>query len=105
MVKPVMPVLAVCSLLFLRSFSCNAEIYKWIDEQGKVHFTDNPPNNKPAEEVKLQINTYSSVEIKPLVERLARKIRWLSIVLNGVASARKPNNILEKITLLIFRTI
>jgi len=98
MVKPVLPVIALCSLLFLCSYSSNAEIYKWIDEQGKVHFTDNPPNNKPAEEIKLQINTYSSVEIKPLVERLGKKDKvviysaeWCGICTKAKQYFRKNN--------------
>ena len=55
------------------SFAVYGGIYKWVDEQGKVHFTDNPPDDKNTEEIKLKINTYSSVEIKPLGERLGRK--------------------------------
>lgn len=35
--------------LVLYSFSVSAEIYKWTDAQGRVHFTDKPPkNNQPA---------------------------------------------------------
>ncbi len=30
-----------------------AEVYKWVDEDGTVHFTDKPPPNQEAEEVKL----------------------------------------------------
>ncbi len=57
----------------LYSYAANGGIYKWVDEQGKVHFTDNPPDDIKTEEVELKINTYSSVEIKPLVERLGKK--------------------------------
>lgn len=52
-----------------------AEIYRWTDEQGKMHFTDSPPTGKQVEEVevKVKVNTYSAVEITPLIERLGRK--------------------------------
>ena len=60
-------------LLLLSAYSSHGAIYKWVDENGKVHFTDNPPDDTQTEEVELQINTYTSVEIKPLVERLGKK--------------------------------
>jgi glutaredoxin len=59
------------SLLF--SAVSNAEFYKWTDDKGNVHFTDTPPKGKKVEELELKINTYSAVEIIPLVERLGRK--------------------------------
>ncbi len=58
--------------LLLCSYSAHAEIYKWTDEHGKAHFTDKPPAGKKTEEIELKINTYSAVEIKPLLERLGR---------------------------------
>lgn len=51
----------------------SAEIYRWTDEQGKMHFTDSPPTGKQVEEVKVKVNTYTAVEITPLIERLGRK--------------------------------
>ena len=60
-------------VLLLSVCSSHGAIYKWVDEHGKVHFTDNPPDDTRTEEVELQINTYTSVEIKPLVERLGKK--------------------------------
>jgi glutaredoxin len=60
-------------VLLLSACNSHGAIYKWVDENGKVHFTDNPPDAAQAEEVELQINTYTSVEIKPLVERLGKK--------------------------------
>ncbi len=38
-----------------------AEIYKWTDESGKVHFSDKKPRNLQSKEIKLRINTYESV--------------------------------------------
>jgi glutaredoxin len=60
-------------VLLLSVCSSDGAIYKWVDENGKVHFTDKPPDDTRAEEVELRINTYTSVEIKPLVERLGKK--------------------------------
>jgi hypothetical protein len=32
------------ALIVFSSVPCEAEIFKWIDEEGKVHFTDSPKN-------------------------------------------------------------
>lgn len=82
----------------LYSYEVNSEIYKWVDERGKSHFTDTPPENKKVEEVELKINTYSSVEITPLVERLGKKGRvvmytatWCGVCKNAKAYFVKNN--------------
>ena len=51
----------------------NAEFYKWIDNKGNMHFTDTPPQGEKVEALELKINTYSSVEVTPLVDRLGKK--------------------------------
>ena len=51
------------SILYGITFPANAEIYKWVDESGNVHFTDSPPKDKSSEEITLQINSYSSAEV------------------------------------------
>ena len=40
-----------------------AEIYKWLDEQGKVQFGDRPPLEKKKDPIELRINTYSAPRI------------------------------------------
>lgn len=43
----------------LLSGSASAAVYKWVDEQGNVHYGDLPPGQVPAETVKLPgITTY-----------------------------------------------
>lgn len=42
-----------------------AEIYKWTDAQGNVHFGDQPPKSAASETVTLNINSYQSVTIEP----------------------------------------
>lgn len=96
--RPTLPVIFISCTLLLCSHSLNAEIYKWVDKQGKVHFTDKPPKNRPVEEVTLKINTYTSVQIKPLVERLGRTNRvvmysaeWCGICTRAKKYFRKNN--------------
>lgn len=43
------------------SNSAQAEIYRWVDESGNIHFSDRPSRAHSSEEVKLQINTYEGV--------------------------------------------
>ncbi len=66
------PVVFISSFLLSMSLSADAEIYRWVDSSGKTHFTDNPPRNKKTEEVEVRVNTYSAVEVTPLLERLGR---------------------------------
>lgn len=40
-----------------------AEIYKWMDEQGRVQFGDRPPLEKKKDPITLKINTYSAPRI------------------------------------------
>lgn len=70
---PVQRLILIASTLMLCSFAVNGGIYKWVDEQGKVHFTDSPPDDIKTDEVELKMNTYTSVETKPLIERLGKK--------------------------------
>lgn len=40
-----------------------AGIYKWVDGDGNVHFSDKPPAEVQASEVRVRINTYTSPQI------------------------------------------
>ena len=48
------------SLIFVGSLS-QAQVYKWTDASGRVHFSDKKPEIFAAEEVKVEINTYTQV--------------------------------------------
>lgn len=47
-------------LLFI-PFFCFAEIYKWTDENGNVHFGDSPKEETKAEKVVVEVNSYEHV--------------------------------------------
>lgn len=49
-----------------------AQVYKWVDEDGKVHFGDFPPDDAQAEQITTQINTYESAEIADLDQAFGR---------------------------------
>ncbi len=51
----------------------HAQIYKWKDADGKVHFGDKKPINKKSENIQLKINTYKSVTINPAIFKSTKK--------------------------------
>ncbi len=50
----VIPHLRICCLALLCSlpFLVQAEIYKWTDENGQVNYSQEPPVDRPAEQIK-----------------------------------------------------
>ena len=58
--------IVVCSLLMLLANSSVAEIYKWVDEDGKVHFSDRKDHRVEQELVNVKPNssTWSGFDIK-----------------------------------------
>jgi glutaredoxin len=52
----------IISLVLISSL-CYAEIYRWRDDKGNVHFGDRPPKNVDNQKVKVKINTYENAEI------------------------------------------
>ncbi|MFW5450718.1 MAG: glutaredoxin domain-containing protein [Methylophagaceae bacterium] len=43
----------------------NADIYKWVDDSGKVHFSDKVQQNHQVEKIELKINSYQGVTYEP----------------------------------------
>ena len=43
--------------------SAGGGIYKWVDDNGNVHFSDKPPSGGKASEVEVRINSYTSPQI------------------------------------------
>jgi|GEM_PF-6142546 len=69
-------VLLVIFVMFsLVSLALGDTTYKWIDEDGQVHYTDEPPNG-PCEEIKAP-ECPSEKDIQIMQERLERQKRLL----------------------------
>ena len=63
-------------IIFFLAFvlqTSHAQIYKWKDDDGKVHFGDKKPANKKSENIQLKINTYKSVTIDPAALKSTKK--------------------------------
>lgn len=69
MLKLLTVVLFGCISMFSAK-QISAEIYKWVDEHGKVHFTDQPPSAANVKRLKLRINTYTSPEVTDVARDL-----------------------------------
>ncbi|MFC3151051.1 glutaredoxin domain-containing protein [Litoribrevibacter euphylliae] len=41
-----------------------ADIYKWVDDKGRVHFGDSPKQEANAEKVSLRVNSYKHVTVE-----------------------------------------
>ena len=56
---------------------CNAsfgEIYKWVDDQGKAHFSDRKPESARAEKIEVKVNTYTHVTYAASLYDVGRKV-------------------------------
>jgi glutaredoxin len=51
-----------------------ADVYKWTDEQGKIHYSDKPTNSK-AQTVNVEVmNTYTPSTYSPIKNALAKNV-------------------------------
>lgn len=50
--------------MFMLVSSAQARVYKWVDENGKVHYGDKPASNK-ADEVKIRKHSYTGSSDQP----------------------------------------
>jgi len=52
----------------------SAEIYKWVDANGKVQFSDQKPESIEAEELSFRINTYTNVTFDTSIFNVGQKV-------------------------------
>ena len=53
--------LSIAIIFLLAQPLAQAEVYKWVDENGKTHFSDTKPVEAESQEIDLKINSYESV--------------------------------------------
>ncbi len=58
----ILPLLALTLLFPLSSNS--AELYKWIDDNGNVHYGDNPPEKADLRQITGAITSFETVEVE-----------------------------------------
>lgn len=52
----------LCWGAMLASWSVSAEIYRWVDENGKIHLSDSPPQQQDVEQLDVDVNTYEAID-------------------------------------------
>ena len=93
--------LRFCFLMFiymgLFGTNAHAEIYRWVDENGKVHFSDEKPEKTRVEQVKVQLNSFEGLSISDsdfIDARLNRQVVMYSATWCGYC--RKARNYFQK---------
>ncbi|UCH39916.1 MAG: glutaredoxin family protein [Gammaproteobacteria bacterium] len=62
------PLLAcLCLAALLTSPASLAELYKWVDDAGKIHYGDKPPENARLKKITGNVSSFSSVSVEPFV--------------------------------------
>lgn len=59
-------VLIISLISFGLLFAANsyAELYKWVDSEGKVHYGDQPPQNAKLKDIRNNISSFTSVDVE-----------------------------------------
>jgi len=77
------PFFLLCISLLIISQNSYGEIYKWIDRNGNIQFTDKkPPEGMTAEQLKLKINSISNAHIPvavSTVQVIIYSARWCPV--------------------------
>jgi glutaredoxin len=53
------------TLLLLFLSPIQADLYKWVDDQGKTHYGDKPPKNVQLKKISNTVTSYTSVKVTP----------------------------------------
>jgi glutaredoxin len=52
-------------ILLLPMSSGSAELYKWVDDKGNIHYGDSPPAKADLKEITGKITSFKTVEVEP----------------------------------------
>ena len=96
-----MKLLALTLAAFLAMTTvAHAEVYKWVDEDGNVHFTDTPPPKQKTEEVRIHAGpsgassasaTAASADDRALCVKAVGNLSRFSSVWERKIRAKMPN--------------
>jgi glutaredoxin len=53
--------LIILLALLISAPGLHAEIYKWVDEQGQVHYSDQKPEDRPVTEIPMETRSYQEI--------------------------------------------
>ena len=77
-----MPIRLPVSILLTLTLSCigHAEVFKWTDAQGNIHFGDQPPANRKSESLNIKSTPASSVDTPAPGTPLEREKKILKVM-------------------------
>jgi len=64
------PSLIITSLLLVLTMVSpvtQGDLYKWVDQDGKIHYGDSPPENAKLKKITGKVSSFSSVSVEPFV--------------------------------------
>jgi glutaredoxin len=76
-------------VLLLLPIISQAEIYRWVDENGKVHFSDKSSDKHEAKKVEVKMNTYEAVTYDTSVFDTGKEVIMYSAVWCGMCKKAK----------------
>jgi glutaredoxin len=53
--------LIILLALLISAPGLHAEIYKWVDERGQVHYSDQKPEDRPVTEIPMETRSYQEI--------------------------------------------
>ncbi len=57
----------LCLVSLLSTSASVADLYKWVDENGKIHYGDSPPENVTLKKITGNVSSFDSVSVEPFV--------------------------------------
>ncbi len=77
----------VCLMMVVPPLS--AEVYKWVDENGLIHYSDSKPENQAFEQVEINAGSYTGVSYATLKDDVGKQVIMLSADWCGVCKKAK----------------
>lgn len=90
------------SASLLLSLPCNAEIYKWTDDNGNTYYSDIKPNEAPSKKLNIKSNNQSKERASPqstaeaLDERKSKELEARAKTLKLETEQRELNSLCNK---------
>jgi len=69
-----MKILILLLSLLIMAQPIAADVYKWTDEKGILHYSDSKPENQEAEKIFVEVNSYESVSYVSTKVDIGKKV-------------------------------
>ncbi|MGK0442936.1 MAG: glutaredoxin [Pseudohongiellaceae bacterium] len=86
-----------CLWLLIFSACCSADIFKWTDSNGRVHFSDTADKQQQVETITIKTNSYQHLSYGTAASNTSRKLKLFSAEWCGFCKKAKRYFIAEGI--------